>query len=198
MLNLYDYFEEPETLPMYDTVYRSLDYVSAVHQWGDSIFKRDLEPLLGIIRRSPKLAFYYAYSILQARWPEGETTIIKDTTWSYQYARNVMRRRWPEAEPIIAKDPDYAIKYATHLIRGRFPEAEPYILKNNNSVLVYHYAKFVINGPWPEGEHIILQDLYTTMQYIIQVLKRRWPEAETHLKNTGYWSDYKDRFDIKD
>jgi hypothetical protein len=152
MLNLYDYYEDPDTLPLYDTVFRSLHYIDAVHNWDVSVFKRDLEPILGVIIKKPKL--------------------------------------------IIATDPGHAVKYATQVIRGRFPEAEPYILKGNTPFLVYDYAKYVINGPWPEGEHIILQDLYTTMMYIIQVLKRRWPEAETHLKGTGYWSEYTNRFDI--
>jgi hypothetical protein len=196
MLNLYDYYEEPDTLPLYDTVFRSLHYIDAVHNWDVSVFKRDLEPILGVIIKKPKLAFYYADTILKARWPECEKYLITSPTWSYQYAKYIIKGRWPEAEPIIATDPGHAVKYATQVIRGRFPEAEPYILKGNTPFLVYDYAKYVINGPWPEGEHIILQDLYTTMMYIIQVLKRRWPEAETHLKGTGYWSDYTDRFDI--
>ena len=51
--------------------------------------------------RTAKDAYYYAYNVIEGRWPEAEATIMRDSYYAYQYAHNVIKGRWPEAEAEI-------------------------------------------------------------------------------------------------
>jgi hypothetical protein len=92
---------------------------------------------LPIIKRIPKLAYYYSRDVIKGRWPEGEEAIKKDPQWAYYYSRNVIKGRWKEGEEAIKKDPLWA----------------------------YHYSLNVIKGRWPEGEEAIKQDKYVLNCY---------------------------------
>lgn len=70
----------------------------------------DYSPILHIIRKSPKHAFFYARDFKGARWLEAEKYIMKDSYYAYCYAAQVMMDRWPVAEPYIRPDP-YRWKY---------------------------------------------------------------------------------------
>ena len=55
----------------------------------------------------------------------------------FWYAFNILEKRWPEVEPVIIKSPRNAYCYALHVIKGRWPEAEPFIEKNKNAWSYY-------------------------------------------------------------
>jgi len=122
------------------------------------------------------LAFEYASSVAEGRWPEGEPAIAKDPAKAAAYARDVIKGRWSEAEPVIIKDPITAIYYARDVIKGRWPEAELAIIKRPG--IAHGYAKEVIKGRWPEAEPIIAKEGYTACQYARNIINGRWPEAE--------------------
>jgi len=49
---------------------------------------------------------------------------LKKLEWIYWYAYNVIQDRWPEAEAMIATEPEHACLYARDVVQGRWPEAE--------------------------------------------------------------------------
>lgn len=106
MLNIYEYFDEPKSLSLYDKVNNSMGYLKTSYAWGSSVTSDKLEPVLNVIKKSPELAYYYAKNIIEGRWPEGEPAIIKAPDWACMYARDIMHDRWIEAEPVIKTD-DY-------------------------------------------------------------------------------------------
>ena len=100
---------------------------------------------------------WYTFNVIEGRWPEAESYIMKDAEWAYEYACNVMKNeRWLEAEPVIMKNAKWAYWYARYVINGRWPEAEPFIMKD--AEWAYVYAKYVIEDRWPEAEPVIMKD----------------------------------------
>jgi hypothetical protein len=103
MLNLYAYYEQPDILPLYDTIHTALSYfdIDHVKTWGIKLKEQDLEPIINIIQKDPEYAYQYVIRVLDHRWPEAEPYIIKNPNAAFRYAKFVMKERWPEAEPII-------------------------------------------------------------------------------------------------
>ena len=80
--------------------------------------KEPVPELEHIILQDDLAIYWYAYYVLQKRWPKGEQKLLKGSIpWGpmayilNRYAQNVMKERWPEAEPDILDDdlerPDY-------------------------------------------------------------------------------------------
>lgn len=145
MLNIYNYYDTPDTLPLYDGIHDKLWMLNHSNRWGRAIPAKDLEPLIGIIIRKPESAFYYARGVIGGRWPEAEPTIMKDAGFASWYAEFILRRdpewtsqeghengRWPEAESTIMKDPFTAFLYAKRILQHRWEEAEPDIKTDPN------------------------------------------------------------------
>ena len=130
MLNVFKYFDAPNELNRSELK----NYIPLLDQLaGGELQPSDkslLAPVMHLIKRSPRLAMWYAAEILQQRWSEAEPVIMQDPNKAYWYTRHVIKERWPEAEPIIMKDPLFAYKYARWVIRGRWIDAELYIQKD--------------------------------------------------------------------
>jgi hypothetical protein len=171
MLNVFKYFEKPDELNRHDLQEHMhlLDLLSDARLSPEA--KSQLEPVLHIIKKSPKLAYYYAKTILDERWPEAEPYIIKDPYWAYVYTYAVINKdhkrenmiRWKEAEPVIMKDAESAGMYAGTILQSRWPEAEPVIMKDPHEASMY--AEYVIKGRWEEAEPVIKTDEYYWNEY---------------------------------
>jgi hypothetical protein len=165
MLNVYNYHDNAKDLSLYDKLNNKFDLLIDPSKMNSSM---DLEPILNIIIKKPKMAYFYAVKVLGHRFPEGEPAIMKDPECGYKYARDILKGRWEEAEPVIVKDSWSASQYAEDILskdpkwtsikgheNGRWPEAEPYIMKDPGSS--YNYAKDVIKGRWREAEPAIMK-----------------------------------------
>ena len=183
MLNIYKYYDEPKSLPLYSyELMYALNLLPLMVQRGDDITEEQLEPVKNIIQRDPELAYTYAKNIIKGEWPEAESTILKEPEYTNNYAIGVRKRRWPEAEPTILQYPTKCVQYAKKILAND-PE--------------WTSQKGHENGRWPEAEPTIMKDPYSAYTYAADVIKGRWPEAEDNLKqSTLWWDSYKDFFDI--
>lgn len=138
MLNLYDKFDNPKSLPGYNDHYPFFKAADDLVWELSEVTDEDKEVLArhtNIIQKSAKLAFYYAKNVMKARWEDAEPYIMQKPEYSSPYAGNVIKGTWasigkPEAEEIIMKDPDRAVLYARHVMKHRWLEAEPVIKKS--------------------------------------------------------------------
>ena len=170
MLNVFKYFEKPTELNKSELI-PEMQWADKLHDGKVTPFdKQSLNPILYLIKKSPRLAYYYARKIIEGRWSEGEPIILKSPYWSYEYACNIINKghvnnmvRWEEAEPIIMNDPEAACLYASMILNSRWPEAEPIIMKDPNEAS--NYAEYVIHDRWPEAEPYIKQDTYHWKEY---------------------------------
>ncbi len=76
-------------------------------------------------------------------------------------------------------DLDMAVRYTENVIKKRWDHLEEAILQSGypTSALKYCLAVWNRRGRkkrWIAGEDLILQDGYCTLQYVTQVLKKRW------------------------
>lgn len=190
MLNLYRYYDNARSLPMYNELNNKLHMLlrSSRNDWGVGITAEDLEPIVQIIKRSPIYAYDYAGKIIKGRWPDGENTIMRSPYDAYKYSLYRLRPdpqwqyksgRWPEAEPFIMKEPDVAANYAMDILAN-----EP----------TWEHK----NGQWPDAESYIMQDPYAAYQYAMRVLKHRWLEAEPTIQQDEWlWNEYKHKLGIE-
>jgi hypothetical protein len=180
MINLYNYIEDPSSLPMYETKFaHAIDCLNNRGSWGLRISAEDLEPAKYIIEKTPKLSSHYARVFLRGRWLEAEPYILKSPEYSFYYARFVIQGRWEEAESMLMKDPVEAFRYSQSVLRQdpNWPH---------------------LRGQWPDGEPAIMTDPWCAYVYADEALKHRWREAEPYIqKNSEYWALYKARFDIE-
>ena len=103
MINLYQLHNDPKKLDLYNLYAIPIDQMcdeSLMEQDKDY----DYQPVLHIIKKSPREAYLYALDEIKGRWLEAEPYIMKDTFYALCYSGNVMRERWPDAEPIIMTD----------------------------------------------------------------------------------------------
>ena len=123
-----------------------------------------------------------------------EQKIIKHPRFAYEYAEYVLDRRWPEAEKYIMKHPESAHRYANKFFKDGWPEAEQYIM--TDPWPAYSYAKKFFKGVgWPEAEQYIMTDPTWAARYAIDVVERRWPEAEDDIiEDEEEWNEYTDTF----
>ena len=66
------------------------------------------------------------------------------------YASEFLKKRWPEAEKAIM-----------NTLESR--QSDPTVDDEDDSEVVYDYARRVIRGPWPEAEHLIIDDMVKRM-----------------------------------
>lgn len=152
MLNLYKYHDTPDTLPLFLTLSHRMNLLDDYDDWGEKISADDLEPLMGVIKNDPKLAFMYVANIKRSRMKDAESVIKTSPPYASMYAQYFLSKdpewmgqpghengRWPEAEPYIMKDSYSAYNYAKGVIQGRWLEAEPYIKQNKDDW--YRYTR---------------------------------------------------------
>lgn len=169
MLNIYKYYDDYESLPMYTEIGGKIRLLNPNFWKYEKPKPEDFKPIMHILLKSAKMCYYYASDVLHGRFPEGEPIIMKSPYTAFLYAKNIMKGRWPGAEPYIKKDADKAFRYASDILakdpewtnqpgheNGRWPEAEPYIMKSPYEV--YYYSRDIIGGRWPEAEPYILDD----------------------------------------
>ncbi len=116
MLNVFNYYDEPNELPKYEELSKSIALLEFPSKWGRTVSADDLKPVLHIIKNNSKLAYLYAMIIMEGRWPEAEPIIIKNANDAYMYALYVMKERWIEAEPIIMTNHELWDEYKEYLI----------------------------------------------------------------------------------
>ena len=186
MINLYEYYNVPDTLDNYNRYFTGIVLITSQDLTRRSR-QYDFSNILHIIKKSPKYAKLYARTIIQDRWLEAEPYIIKDPMYAFWYAYEVIHDRWPEAEPSIMTQPNFACAYARDIIKGRWPEAEPSILES--AYCSCEYASYVLKTRWPEAEDIIIKDQQSAYRYLTYVLNGndgRFEQAITgniHLLN---------------
>lgn len=117
MLNVYNYYDDYKTLPLYNEIGTQFHLLNPFSWEQDNRTKEDLEPVKHIILRSAQLICYYAVLILHARLPKCEPIIMKTPMFAFVYA-----------SAILANDPEWC-KIPGHE-NGRWPEAEPYIMNS--------------------------------------------------------------------
>jgi hypothetical protein len=152
MFNLYNVFDNPQTLPYYKELAPNMRMLKTLYDYADDgLTPEMLEPVIHLIARSPKLAMMYAIIVLDDRWPPGEPAIATSIEFSLDYIASALAGnpdwpyesgRWPAAEPHIMKDAETALAYVIQVLseeptwphpNGRWPEAEPYIKKHEQA-----------------------------------------------------------------
>jgi hypothetical protein len=119
MLNIYKYYSEAESLPLYNELNDLMDLLETPTWWHPSMVDQ-LEPLMPMITKSSVLAFCYAIFVLEgSRFPAGEPIIMKDPASAYKYAKDIIKGRWkdigkPEAEEHIKKSESDWYVYKKH------------------------------------------------------------------------------------
>lgn len=121
MLNIYKYYDAPESLNGIE------EYKQNLISTGDV----------------PKIVNFALY-IIKDRWPEAEPIIMKHSYKALQYTKELIKGRWIEAEPVIMKDPGDAFGYVRDILsrdkewtstkgheHGRWKEAEQYIMSDS-------------------------------------------------------------------
>ncbi len=181
MLNVYKFYDNAKDLSLYDKLNNKIDLLKYQYKWDSSMLD-ELEPILHLIVKIPRLSYHYAVKVLSHRFPEGEPAIMKDPDTAYCYAASIIKGRWKEAEPVIMKDSWSAFRYAEKILAN-----DP----NWTSIKGHE------NGRWPEAEPYIMEDPESTLSYADDVIKGRWPEAEPHIKQSVWWKVYKANFGIE-
>ena len=114
--------------------------------------------------------------------------------------RDYKLKRAPREETIeyLNQNPtQWSASYAVSLAKrekARIPELEPLIAKDGRKA--YDYAYHVLNQErWPEAESSIAKDSWAALYYAKNILKRRWPEAETVIQEIpSFWKHYQELF----
>lgn len=112
--------------------------------------------------------------------------------WCFWVADNLICKRWLEAEYIIARDFSIASEYAVCVMNDRWDAVENNLESiseidiqsdvHSSSGSCYYYAKDCIHGRWENAEPIIIQSIYYSVYYSIEVLKYRWCKLEERIR----------------
>lgn len=191
MLNIYEYYDDFESLTLYKELGSSIPLLSQTNRryyWGEQIQEEDLKPVIEIIKSSPQYSYEYAVDIIGGRWPDGENAIKTVPHTALRYIKQILKR-----------DPNWPYK------SGRWPDAEPYIMRNG--YIAYQYASDILKleptwnypkGRWPDAEPYIMKDAAGAYMYAAYILKRRWESAEPYImKDDWAWEKYKAKFGIE-
>jgi hypothetical protein len=185
MLNIYKYYDDPQSLSMSE-MRSAIALLQSPQKW-DADTKTSLDPIIHIVAKDPKTALMYITMYAFHPWPEAEPAISTDEHSSYQYALRILKGRFEKGEHSISLEPYYAILYAKD------------ILAKDSS---WQYK----NGRWPEAEKAIIKSMEEyaidaenyAYEYAASVLGERWPEAEPYIRNNDYvWGKYKEKFGIE-
>ena len=165
---------------------------------------KDVEEIILRARKTQWIRCY-AHEVLKARWPEGEAIILelgkkairvldKEVGYSSRscerrdkaindlhevlaYAQYVVRAKWPEAEEVMLCEPTWGLRYVETCLRGRrWSELEAVLLSGESggswypAELLFKYAKEVVKGRWPEAETGIRKDKRTAYWYEKEII----------------------------
>lgn len=184
MLNVYKKYDNPEELAGYNEKYPLLTAFDKLTKKG-LLNQSDIDLLnvnKDIIKRYPKIAYYYARDIIKGRWEEAEPYIMKSPEWGYDYATYIIKGRWEDAEPYIMTDPANAYAYAENIL-GNDPK--------------WTNAPGHENGRWPEAEQYIIKEPEIAALYAVDVMKKRWRDIEKTISRDNFaWVQYADYFEI--
>ena len=174
------------------------------------------------IAQSPRHAEVYARVAIKGRWPEAEPTLAESASSSYDYALSVLEGPFPAGEPAIARDAEYGFLYAFRVLDldrdaakdwgknylvghtaqartssaalsnlglptmealNRYGMVSKRVLNSlaATPIWAYRYARDVIKRRFPEGETHIGRDPRLATAYARDVIKGRWPEAEAGI-----------------
>jgi hypothetical protein len=115
--------------------------------------------------------------------------IKKDPYYSIYYAENILQSRWPEAEPFmltkeaILSHHYYIVEYGNNFF-GNWEELEKAIVDFDLAEMATEYADSK-ERPFPEFEKVIIKNSNCAVRYALNVLRRRWPEAEPNIIRNG-------------
>lgn len=110
---------------------------------------------------------------------ERDLMYVKKLEWVVEYCVNT-KKRWPWAEKVLLYT-HLMPQYINGVLGGRRdPAIEQAILKRADPTNLMVYARDVVKGRWPEAETAIIKDPDTAFAYVEQIIQVRWPEAE-HL-----------------
>jgi hypothetical protein len=158
---------------------------------GNQRFQKAEEYIL----QDPNNIIEYVKKIVQGPWKEGEKALrdyyLKHQTDSSK--RNIFKYLNISEKPskILEEFIDityHIIKYCKYNLNGkRFLAGEKHIL-NSSIKDIYEYIREIIKGPWPEAEPILLESksFYIT-DYANTYLKRPWREAEPLIINLNHY-----------
>jgi len=115
MLNLYNFYSEPESLANYEQAKTQVPLVA----WDLANTDEQKRALGHLWAQDPKLAYDYASTVLHGRFLAGEPAIARNSAWAYYYAWNVLEKPWPpgsKAIETIARDTYYSDEYAREVL----------------------------------------------------------------------------------
>lgn len=105
-----------------------------------------------VIKEYPNFASKYASQILDDRWEEAESNILKSIKYSYFYTKNVLNERWLDLEQKIInndffEDEEYFEKYVIKYVdlfayKQRFYEIEEVLAKKLSTKKLFEYWKY--------------------------------------------------------
>jgi len=124
--------------------------------------------------------YWFARDVIKERFLAAESKIIKSPIIAAHYAQFIVKGPWPEAETSIATNVQASLNYA-NFTKVRFRAAETAIL-NGEMHNLYEYIIEVIKGPWPEAERRLKEHALYAARYAEEILRRRWPEAESVIR----------------
>lgn len=112
MINFYKYYRgELDNRDVYADLLGGVPIILTHHN-------ADVDPILHIIKKSPRHAYRYAkYRVQNDRWVEAEPYIMKNPQYAHYYAYNVMKGRWFEAEKYIMKNEYWWDAYSREFLR---------------------------------------------------------------------------------
>lgn len=133
--------------------------------------------------RDPSKIIVHAGALKTIGWNEGLEILKYSPEYATKYAGTYMKQRWPEAEPYIAKDPYWMLVYSTEVAQ----DTSKYTQSADNELVkeiakdpraAGYYSLNIMKARWPEAESVIaLSD--DAAEYAKKYLTgKRWPEAE--------------------
>lgn len=183
MLNFYDYHNQP--LDSYDKYYEILSVA-----YNMRMYDIDFTPIIKVIRSDARLAYLHARYKLNERSHEVEPLIATHTYYTFAYAKYVIKGRWLEQEPDILAN-HYAFDYAKEIVCKRWEEFEKLLIEQNNTTLMYYYARDIIRGRFKKFEPYIMKNGINAGYYAAEIIKGRWLDAEPYIKQSDKnWKQY--------
>ena len=149
MLNIYKYFDDAKSLPLYTEIGIPFRLLAHIDQCTP-VDAEKLEPIKHII--------------------------MQNATNAYKYAKNVLQGRWKEAEPYILKNAYTTVRYVQDIIKEPCPEIEHELTGTYASL---YYVNNILGGDWSDfdgGKHAknawYHQDILITIKEIYKSFER--------------------------
>lgn len=116
----------------------------------------------------PEMVSAYAIDYIKDRWLEYEHIILTNTHASLRYSSVFMKGvGWPEFEHMLLNSTQYKkceiiAMYVIDIRKQRWPSIEPYLLKNATTKVLVDYAINVLRRRWKEAENRIISESFMT------------------------------------